>query len=226
MKKSAFTLIELLVVITIIAILAGISLQVYGKVVERGRAVQDLNNLRQFGTGLAAYRGDNDDQFFSTAGSGGKYWPEILQAKYVPNWKVFKSPFDKRPDGAQSTLATIPVSYGFNLTMLTQAAKPAWDGNWSRLVSDSQLVVMAPAMDSSSAVTPIFSGLANAAVSLPEPATTDKLGTHSGRAQINVLYGDAHVATLKFSAKPETDTEAFNNVTGPTGLRRWKPLGQ
>ena len=225
MKKSAFTLIELLVVIAIIALLAGIALPVFGKVIEKSKATQDSNNLRQLGTGLAVYLADNDDQVFSTAGSGGKFWPEVLQAKYVTNWKAFKCPFDKRPDGTQTSLATIPVSYGINVNLLTQAAKPAWDGNWLRLASPSQFIVMAPVMDPSNASVPTFKGLASEAVTLPEPATTTvKLGTHTGRAQINVLYADTHVGTLRYM--PNTDSEAFTNKTGDSGLKRWKPLGQ
>ena len=226
MKKSAFTLIELLVVIAIIALLAGIALPVFGKVIEKGKATADLNNLKQLGLGLATYLADNDDQVFSTAGNGGKFWPEVLQSKYVTNWKAFKSPFDKRSDGSQTTVSTIPVSYGINVTLLTQAAKPAWDGNWSRLVSTSQFIVMAPVMDPSNVTVPTFTGFASTAVTLPVPATSTKLGTHNNRAQINVLYADTHAATLKFATKPDTDTESFNNVTGDSGLKRWKPLGQ
>ncbi len=225
MKKSAFTLIELLVVIAIIALLAGIALPVYGKVQEKAKATNDGNNLRQIGLGIAAYLADNDDQIFKNPpDSGSLPWPQVLQAKYVTSWNTFKSPFDKRDAGNQTSVATIPVSYGVNVNILTQAARPAWDGNWSRLASPSQLVLMAPVMDPTKLSEPTFTGLASAGVVLPEPTTAGKLGTHGGRVQINVLYADTHVSTLRYM--PASDTEAFSNITGETGLKRWKPMGK
>lgn len=224
MKKSAFTLIELLVVISIIAILAGIALPVYNRVKEGANATSDANNLRQFGLSIASYLTDNDDQIFSAAAdANGKFWPETLQAKYMTNWGAFKSPFDKRPGGAQTNVSAIPVSYGMNLNVLTQAAKPAWDGNWSRLASPSQLIVMAPAIDPSALATPTFTGLANTSVTVPEPTSSAKLGTHGSRALINALYADTHVSSIRYT--PDTNTDAYTNRTGDTGLKRWKPLG-
>src|SRR5438552_3057856 len=99
MRKSAFTLIELLVVISIIAVLAGIALPAFSRVMERGRATQDLNNLRQVGTAMMAYLGDNEDTMvagtttwvLSPDGTTGTLYP-----KYISAFKVFQSPFDKR----------------------------------------------------------------------------------------------------------------------------------
>src|SRR3954453_6888936 len=105
MKKSAaFTLIELLVVIAIIAILAGIALPVFQRVLERGRATNCASNLRQIGIGTVAYLNDNNDTIFSDKTSlsdpsgSSLFGPGLLQIQYVPNPKVFHSPFDKRPD--------------------------------------------------------------------------------------------------------------------------------
>ena len=221
MKKSAFTLIELLVVIAIIAILAGIALPVYSKVLERSKATTDASNLKQLGLGVAAYLADNDDQMFSSSAVSSKFWPELLQSKYVTNWNVFKSPFDKRPNSNQTDAASIPLSYGVNVNALTQAAKPAWDGNWSRLAAPSNFILMAPVITGPDLT---FTGLAGSALSLPEPtAGVAKLGTHTGRAYINALFADMHVTALRYA--PSTDTEAFTNTAGETGLKRWKPLG-
>lgn len=223
MKKSAFTLIELLVVISIIAILAAIALPVYQKVMENARATTDGANLKQLGLGVVTYLNDNEDQIFSdTAGTDGKFWPALLQTKYVTDWKVFRSPFDKRPPGNQTDLTTLPVSYGVNVNVLKQPGKPGWDGNWSKLSAPSQLILMAPAMDASSVKDVIFKGVANQAVPLPAPSVAPKLGTHSGRSRINALYADSHVAAITYG--PSTSAEAYNNTTGDAGLRRWNPL--
>ena len=224
MKKSAFTLIELLVVIVVIAILAGIALPVYGKVLEKSRATTCGSNLKQLGLGIAAYLNDNDEQIFSTTAIDSKFWPEILQTKYVTNWKVFKCPFDKRPDTNEITAASVNVSYGINENVLKQTTGAGnWDGNFSKLASPSQLVLMAPAMTTAPAV-PTFTGKGNFAVLLTVPTVgTVKLGTHNGRSQINVLYADTHLAPLRYL--PATDLEAYTNTTGDSGLKRWKPLG-
>src|SRR5687767_5820016 len=117
-KTSAFTLIELLVVIVIIAILAGIALPIFSSVQEKSRATNCLSNMRQLGLGIVSYLNDNDDQMFPAGGDAGggqmTSWPLTLHSKYVPNWKVYRSPFDKvtpsRPDRQQEP--GVPVSYG------------------------------------------------------------------------------------------------------------------
>ncbi|MEO6436462.1 MAG: type II secretion system protein [Tepidisphaeraceae bacterium] len=225
MKKSAFTLIELLVVISIIAILAGIALPVFGSVMEKSRATSCASNLKQLGLGVAAYLNDNDEQIFSDKDTGDKAWPKVLQNKYVTNWKVFRSPFDKRAD---SSGVDAPVSYGINNKVLTQTSGAGnWDGNVSKLVAPSQLILRAPAMDVLVKTVPVFKGKANEAVSLPMPGGV-KLGTHNKRAAINVLFADSHVGTLPYrsAANPEDFAYITAESTGDLAgtIVKWEPI--
>lgn len=59
-QSAAFTLIELLVVISIIAILAGIALPVFGEVKVKGDQTKALSNAKQIGTACKIFASDNN----------------------------------------------------------------------------------------------------------------------------------------------------------------------
>jgi prepilin-type N-terminal cleavage/methylation domain-containing protein len=233
MKKSAaFTLIELLVVIVIIAILAGIALPVFGKVLERGRVTQDCSNLRQIGIGTVAYINDNNDTLLNSSSTGTDANnrtlgpPALLEVNYVPNPKVFQSPFDKRQPGSP-----IPLSYGVNSNLLAPAtAVPVWDGNITKLVAASQLILYAPAY-SNTATSPAsmtWPGVDTTGLAVPPSGNggggvSMKTGTHQNYKWIDVLYADMHVSSIKFT---DFTTTVDNSATGGVdGLNQWQPLG-
>ena len=62
-KNNAFTLIELLVVISIIAILAGIALPVFGEVQVRGAQTKALSNAKQVGLACKLFAQDYNGSF-------------------------------------------------------------------------------------------------------------------------------------------------------------------
>jgi len=243
MKKTAFTLIELLVVIAIIAILAGIALPVFNKVLEKAHVTQDASNLRQLGIGTVAYLNDNNDTIFSsttqvqnTSSTSGAtlYAPGLLEVNYVPNINVFQSPFDKRAPASSPA----NISYGINANLSNRAAQSSsgttFDGNFANLASASQLVLYAPAFVEPNAPTSNISpsdwkGQDSAAVQVSPPSgggggVSPTQGTHQNGKWINVLYADSHVANIKYTDfKTTTDMSTSGGVNGKL---EWLPLGQ
>jgi prepilin-type N-terminal cleavage/methylation domain-containing protein/prepilin-type processing-associated H-X9-DG protein len=217
MKKSAFTLIELLVVIVIIAILAGIALPAFQKAQEKGRAINCLANMRQLGLGMTSYFNDNEDQMFSETPATGQTaasWPTTLQAKYVTDWRAFRSPFDTRP--AISTPPNVPVSYGINTLCIDRTTLAR---NLSRFAFPSQLILLAPNLTAAASLTFDATSVSEVNPILPVPtAVNARAGTHLNRAQINVLYADSHVATIP-------SWEFTDSISVSDGLRRWLPNG-
>ena len=62
-RKNNFSLIELLVTIAIIAILAGVLLPALNKARDTALSASCTSNLKQLGTGMEMYIGDNDDWY-------------------------------------------------------------------------------------------------------------------------------------------------------------------
>jgi prepilin-type N-terminal cleavage/methylation domain-containing protein/prepilin-type processing-associated H-X9-DG protein len=230
MKKThAFTLIELLVVISIIAILAGIAMPVFTSALERGRATEDKNNLSGLGKGIQMFLNDNDDSMFLVTSTGANTWPNLLRAKYVKDWKAFRSPFDKvtqtRPksEGVTDTgdgSAKVPVSYGLNANVLNTGAQsptnPGFVGKWAN--SPTTVILAAPAVDTSVAGSKIAfqaDAFATSNVKITTPSGSN-LGTHQKRQVINVLFADSHVEQLEWTKYIDKSTTA--------GMQRWDPM--
>jgi prepilin-type N-terminal cleavage/methylation domain-containing protein len=214
MKKSlgAFTLIELLVVIAVIAILISIALPVFSSVQEKARITQDLNNLRQLGIATQTYVNDHDGVLF-TANS---IWMTQLHPKYLPNWKVFQSPFDSR--AAQESDTAAPVSYGLNGNPIngnTSIAGLSTD----KIVRPTAFILIAPAPIRGTSVS--FAGTPAAAVTEYKGGSATG-GTQNKRTRINALFADLHVGTLTWTDfKLDQDTA---NTQGDANYR-WDPAG-
>ncbi|NLO04451.1 MAG: DUF1559 domain-containing protein [candidate division WS1 bacterium] len=96
--RRGFTLIELLVVIAIIAILAAILFPVFARAREKARQTSCLANVKQLMLALHMYAQDYDGVMcpFTTTGTGGMRWPQLLQP-YVKNAQIFWCPSSPKP---------------------------------------------------------------------------------------------------------------------------------
>ena len=112
--RHAFTLIELLVVITIIGIIVSITLPMYGHFTQQAAETKTLSNMRQMGTALLLYAGDNNSQLPGRVTNGPdptqtpNKWPSLLQP-YIQDTHVYTSPI---PDlNGKTYRVTDPTKY-------------------------------------------------------------------------------------------------------------------
>ena len=87
--RRGFTLVELLTVIAIIAILAAILIVGVGKVMQKGKQTQALNQLRTLGTAIDLYRTENKNFYpFSRKNGavGDEYWSEVIK-HHLSGWQ-------------------------------------------------------------------------------------------------------------------------------------------
>ncbi len=213
-SSPGFTLIELLVVITIIIILASIAFPVFTNVQERAKATQDMSNLRQIGLATQMYLNDNDNVLFDATLPT---WMEQLHPKYLPAWKIFQSPFDKR--SPSELTASAPISYGLNGN--SKAGGTSIAGlSTDKITNPSAFIIFSPAQDSTGLVA--FQGTSGASVTeykgTSSPGGTAKGGTHSGRKRINALFADLHSESMSW-ANFLLDTDPNDS----TAAQRWDP---
>lgn len=204
-RARAFTLIELLVVVTIIAILAGLALPVFNSVMERARITQDLSNLRQIGLGTQMYLNDHDQVLFSSD-AGQPPWMGQLHPKYLPTWKIFQSPFDKR--SALEDDAAAPISYGLNGDLPDILGRST-----DKIEKPSVFILFAPAQDAGTTVA--FSGKAGTSVRVTNTGASG--GVQSSRKRINALFADLHSDSLDWT----TFSRDTVTTTDPDASYRW-----
>ena len=136
----AFTVVELLVVMTIVAVLAGVSMPLYARVTQSARAAACVSNLRQLGAGLGLYLADHNLQMPTLlAGRKQKIDPgpviDDTLNTYVTDPRVFACPADVNGLAAQSG-----TSYYWNVAINGQSAAALHMLNLS--TSSSQIPVL------------------------------------------------------------------------------------
>ena len=223
-------MIELLLVIAVIAVLATIAYPTFIGILERGRVVKDMNNLRQIGIGTQLYMNDNDGVL---PGSITVTWMSQLNPKYLPSWGIFQSPFDttRSPSEAGTAAPVSPISYGINLNVYPNNVAISAD----KITKPTVFILFAPAQAAGATV--IFSGLATTVapgvtvlgkgggVATSTPGGDATLGTHSTRTKINALFADLHLENMAWSGVGVTFTNnTANPPSDPDGYLRWNPF--
>jgi prepilin-type N-terminal cleavage/methylation domain-containing protein/prepilin-type processing-associated H-X9-DG protein len=209
-KEQGFTLVELLVVIAIVATLAAFTLSALRSIQERGRVTQDLNNLRQIAIATQTYLNDSDGAYFLPTG-GTSPWMKLLHPKYLSNWKIFQSPFDKRTPSESDT--TAPVSYGFNLNAQSSGAALLSD----KITNPSVFILFASAQGTLTTVS--FTGTAANSVTVDKAGGSQGTtlgGTHNNRKRINACMADLHVENMLWTTYKDSSSDT-------TATQRWTP---
>lgn len=207
-SDSAFTLIELLVVISIIAILAALAIPTLGRAIERARASQDGNNMRQIAMGAIGYALERDGDLPGSAEAEDEpSWVQVVDAyissgtateeSALRNPNIFRSAFDTRPN---------PISFGINPNV-TWLDDPD--------LSPTNAILIAPNLTESAQVT--FRGSVGEANTLAVPPTaiggTFQRNRQGERGRINAAFADGHVELMRF--------EVFSDAESNEGQRRW-----
>jgi prepilin-type N-terminal cleavage/methylation domain-containing protein len=143
--KQGFTLIELLVVITIIAVLASLSIGAIGKMTEKGSIIDSVNNCRNIVQAIKIYASDEsglypDQDTAEPASTANVAFRNLVKADKVDQEKMFGAAVSKyRPD---LNLGTAPnydeaVKAGENHWMMTAELNEAAPGSMPLVYENS-----------------------------------------------------------------------------------------
>ncbi|MDR1283013.1 MAG: prepilin-type N-terminal cleavage/methylation domain-containing protein [Opitutaceae bacterium] len=219
LPTAAFTLIELLTVITIIGILAAITIPVAGRVRASARTAKCASNWRQTGAALHAYAADHRDTLPITAfnKNSNSFYKQVAYNL---------APYMGYDHGWKTNLNTprINALKDFIQKKMGCSESPKWDFGYNVWMDEKKL-------DAITTPSRLIYGIDlhdETATSqwLDDTSITQKLKTaapkpHSGK--VNALYVDGHVRTARASQIMLGDIHRAQ--TGYDGTDDDKPVG-
>jgi prepilin-type N-terminal cleavage/methylation domain-containing protein/prepilin-type processing-associated H-X9-DG protein len=204
-SKEGFTLIELLVVVSIVGLLAGLTVPAFSKAISSARQSACASNLRQIGLAMNQYAQEHNMRLPETShtASVGKTWIDLL-APYLGNLDEIRiCPADPR---GKDRLAAKGTSYLLNSYLFVPETDPF--GEIIGEPSNNLLYIKNPAQTMMAFVCSDNTGLgtgndhthssnwtnwANVTHDIsPDRFTTGKRSNHS-LGTSNYLYADGHV---------------------------------
>ena len=210
MPYGAFTLVELLVVISIIGLLAGLSIPAIGRAQESGNRSKCISNLKGLGQCLNTYIADSGmfPAILETSGRGSsassKPWTTLLmEAGLAPAATAYsvnqgKSSFWYCPSAMKSQTPA-----GINATTYAYSAS-AGGIPIARVSSASQMALI---MDGSWSSGIGFGSVASTL--MPYCCHPPTKNTNDPSASVNICFVDAHVEMRKKSQIPTSSTNVF-----------------
>ncbi|MGE9266785.1 MAG: type II secretion system protein [Verrucomicrobiales bacterium] len=230
-KHAGLTLVELLVTIAILAILAALTFVGIHEIKGRAQSAKSVSNLRQLGTALFAFAGDNNNRI-PNIGSWSRPENPPADVEYPVSWdgylfsylgiservgqaslgweELFVHPADQRSNGTTAARRTYAM---FRAVGSRQG--DGWSGGeFTSLgkVNDAGgtgLLTERP-WGGGYAGTPSFADISNVQQMAPNPETGKNLNP-SGK--FNILFVDGHLESLL----PE-ETVGTGSVGNPLGL--------
>jgi len=221
----AFTLVELLVVISIIGLLAGLSMPFILNAMESSRRATCTSNLKNISQSLLLFASENNDCLPSVVtpiktarqgGGGGVGWMSTLQIAgllppYVP-YSQSKGKYILMCPSACTAYKPLPGSANtYSMNDYAGGRDPV-SGNVSdlgvKLATISSPAKFSIVMDGS-ATNNVFSGNVNPVSQLPTSVHPPTKNTEDLSVGLNVAFADGHVEMRKKSEIPTSSTNVF-----------------